>query len=147
MNRRQLMQSLIVAAPATAVAVATETQVQSIPISPTDQFKWHEWDIRWTGWKPLPYQDAYSGQWIAKPIGEGPLVEGPYGGPKRAVYGAFSSTPGCVDWYWKGWQFNFDLQKDQILIEHDSSEAERDQQKFLALRKLIDFLRTSKVGC
>ena len=139
MNRRDLIKAMFVAAP---VAAAAEP-----PKLDPDRFTFDGWDIRWTGWKPLVNQDAYAGQWIAKPLGEPPIVEFYPGAPKYAAYAAYSSIPGTVGWAGRGFCLNIDLQPDQFYIEHDTPEGVRLQQKALALDKLIDFLRISRSGC
>jgi hypothetical protein len=148
MNRRQLMQSLFVAAPVAMIAHAEPSLVRAYPHIPPDKFQWHGWQISWTGWKAMYNMLGYAGQWVAFPLDKKIAPEiSRYGGPPRRVDGAISSIPGNVDWYWNGYLLNIDVQEDQVFIGPDTSESIVGQQKYLALRKLIDFLRTSKVGC
>jgi len=148
-NRRGFLKKLGVGAAAVGVAATPKAKVKDeVEVDGKAEAVWDQWNgtykgykLHWTGWKTDPTMAVLIGQWLAWPydeISKGYMTDEEAGRPY-----IYSSTPGIVDTYKKGYQFNLTLQPHQRLVEAMNPKlgaeqlAIADQEKEKAFNLLI----------
>lgn len=100
----------------------------TVVIGPTGK-----WKVKWTGWKYNIDDIFLVGQWLAFPIDKSGNLDN-----TRPPY--YSSTPGGAMQFKRGQCFWIDLQEDQKLVDHTTSDNEKDAERLMALKKLMPLI-------
>ena len=145
MKRRGFFKALASATAASSVAHASPIKKKYSPVSHPDEMEYGEFRLRWTGWKPNQYNDAFAGQWVARRL-DGNTIRYGSGLHSDAIWSGF---PGTVDYYQSGMKMNLCPIGEQCMLLDEFSAAGNpyENKEFLekargmALAELKDFIR------
>jgi hypothetical protein len=94
----------------------------------SEEARYHEWSVTWSGWIPMVNQHLLVGRWVALKHDD-PI-------------GVYSSVPGGCGWFLPGQMFDVSIyeKNGQMYITPEITMQAAEKQKNLGLMRLLKFL-------